>query len=260
MRAVPLRLPESLSGPVRRAVAWRGWVRLRIPLACACFVGGVIGLTLPAWSGWWTHYVQVRQTRVFQHELTSVAPAASSVGTPGSSATSSAMPSTPSSATSTGPAASSTSASAAVDVPVGDPLAELSIPAIGVDAMVLEGLTYDPSVWTPLLRQGPAHVAGSALPGQPGNVVIFGHLNIWGAVFMHLGDVKPGDDVTLRTTWGTFTYRVTGSTLISQYDTAAVAATHTGPATLQLVTCEGVLDQHRRVVEATLVPSAGQKA
>ncbi len=264
MRAAPLRLPEPLAGPLRRIAAWRGWPRLRLPIACVCFAGGLVGLTLPVWSGWWTGHVQAQKARAFHHELThatlavpasTVAPAASvtvpvAPSTPVASAASAALPAAPSSTAAAGPA----------DVPAGDPLAELRIPSIGVDTLVLEGLTYDPSVWSQLLREGPGHVQGTALPGQPGNAVIFGHLNIWGAVFMRLAELRPGAEATLTTTWGTFTYKVTGSELIGANETDAVAAHHTGPATLQLVTCDGLLEQSRRVVEAALVQGTGSKA
>lgn len=143
----------------------------------------------------------------------------------------------------------------AQDVSTGQALAEIEIPAIGLDSTVLEGLTYSPSVWNPLLRDGPAHLQGSALPGEPGNSVIFGHLNIWGAVFLHLNELRPGDPIDFVTLYGRFQYRVTGSEVIAPTDLAAVAVHHGGPATLQLITCTGLLDGHRLVVDASLVGS-----
>lgn len=260
MRAVPLRLPEPVAGPLRRVAAWHGWSRVRLPLACLCFAGGLVGLTLPTWSGWWTGYVQTQKAHAFHQELAhaastrTVAPPVSvtppaSLPPASAPAVSSATPATP----------SSTAAAVPTDVPAGDPLAELRIPSIGVDTLVLEGLTYDPAVWSQLLREGPAHVQGTALPGQPGNSVIFGHLNIWGAVFMRLAELKPGAPLTLTTSWGTYQYQVTGSQLVSAYQTDVVAPHHSGPQTLQLVTCDGLLEQSRRIVEATLVPSPGKQ-
>jgi LPXTG-site transpeptidase (sortase) family protein len=130
-------------------------------------------------------------------------------------------------------------------------MARMAIPAIGLDTYVLNGLTFQPAVWSALLRRGPAHLAGSALPGAPGNVVILGHVNIWGSVFLHLRELRPGDPITLQTAGGTFTYRVTGSLVVAPSDVAAIAP-HAGPATLELATCTGPFDTQRLIVVAAL--------
>jgi LPXTG-site transpeptidase (sortase) family protein len=223
---------------------WRGWSRLRLPLAGLCVAGGLASLGAPVWSGWWTARVQAGKGAAFQASLVSA-----------QAAEIRAAPAPPVTGASAPPAALGPSpAPGPRDVAPGDVLAELQIPAAQVDSFVLEGLTYEPAVWESLLRQGPAHVAGTALPGQPGNAVIFGHRDIWGAVFAHLDALRPGDPVTVVTAWGTFRYQVTGSRTILATDFGAVAPRHDGPATLQLVTCDGLWDQSRRVVEARLVP------
>lgn len=256
-------------GPVRsRRVDWRRW---RVPAAIVCICGGLAGLGMPVWSGWWYAHVQSQQRRTFQAQVRALGAgtggsAAASAGAAGSSGSSDAVsvPTLPALPPPPAPGASSLLPGAAalgaavpvrvaVDVGSGDPLAEVDIPAIGVDSTVLEGLTYDPSVWSALLRDGPAHVQGSPLPGQPGRMVIFGHLNIWGAVFLHLSQLRPGDQIDFVTAYGNFEYRVTGSQVIAPTDLAAVAPTHSGPATVDLVTCNGLFDQQRLVVEGTLV-------
>lgn len=222
----------------------RLWVRLRLPLVVACFVGGGILLSTPVWSAWWMHHVQAQQARVFAARLDAgagvaslILPTAVARGGPGTTRPLPVRAGTPQA----GP---------------GPALAELRVPAIGLDAYVLDGLTYAPAVWTRLLRDGPAHLAGSAVPGQPGNVVIFGHLNIWGSVFYRLHRLHPGNRVVLTDPSGRFTYTVTGSRLIAPTDVAAVAPHHSGPATLQLVTCGGAFDQKRLLVDATLTGTA----
>jgi len=252
----------GLAGVWRRLARWRGWQAIRLPLAAACVVGGGVALGLPLWSGWWTGHVQQQKAREFRAQLQAApaAPLASPDASPTGSFTALPPPPAPGASALTAQGAASAIAAggnaAAVDVASGQPLAFMDIPAIGVETTVLEGLTYAPAVWTDLLRDGPAHVQGSALPGQPGNMVVFGHLNIWGAVFMHLDQVAPGDLVQFQTTYGAFTYRLTGSQTIAQTDFAAVALRKGGPATLQLVTCEGALDQQRLLVQGTLVPPA----
>lgn len=240
--------PGSLGAGVLR---WKGWLRLRIPLAVACLCAGLAGVGMPVWSGWWYAHVQAVRAAAFRSELRARPSAlpqgsASGAGFPS-------LPPPPAPGASTLQGAVGASSVAPLDPSAGQPLAELEIPAIGLDSTVLEGLTYDPAVWNPLLRDGPAHVLGSALPGEPGNVVIFGHLNIWGAVFLHLDELRPGDAVDFVTPYGRFQYRVTGSRVIAPTDLAAVAARHGGPATVQLVTCNGLLDGQRLLVNATLV-------
>jgi len=222
------------------------WSAVRLPLAVACLLGGITGITLPVWSGWWTANVQAREAAAFAARMATlrVAPAVilPTAVLPG-----------------TAPVSAQPSAQPAPPAP-GGALAELLIPAIGVDTLVQEGLTYDADVWTRLLRDGPAHVAGSALPGQAGNVVIFGHLNIWGSVFFHLHQVTAGETIALIDPSGRFTYAVTGSRTIAATDLGAVAPRHTGPATLQLVTCEGAHEADRLVVEARLTAKAAPSA
>lgn len=230
--------------------------RVRLPLALCLVAGGLVAVGVPVWSGWWTRYVQHVKGQAFEAKLGH--PAAAVLGTP-ETATTAAKSAT--SATDVGGAVYGfggvglrAGAAQVVphDVATGSVLALLQIPAIGVDSFVVDGLTLNPNVWAPLLREGPAHLAGSALPGQPGNVVIFGHVNIWGSVFLNLHALKPGDQVILLTSWGRYVYQVTGSTEINPSDTQAVAP-RKGPPTVQLITCTGLLDNHRLVVTAKLV-------
>lgn len=133
-------------------------------------------------------------------------------------------------------------------------LARLVIPAIGVDSYVLQGLTWQGLGGAALLRRGPAHLQGSALPGQQGDVVILGHLNVWGSVFLHLRRLGPGDAVYLQAGGQTFEYRVTGQHVVAATDVSALAP-RAGGATLQLATCAGLWDGQRRIVDAALVPA-----
>jgi LPXTG-site transpeptidase (sortase) family protein len=75
-------------------------------------------------------------------------------------------------------------------------MADLSIPEVGIDQIVTEGTT--PSV----LANGPAFVPPLADSPQPPPVVIVGHRTVYGGAFRHLGDLRTGDPVTVRTTQG----------------------------------------------------------
>lgn len=77
-------------------------------------------------------------------------------------------------------------------VPLGTPLARLSIPAAGVrDDVVVQGVDEQ------RLEEGPGHYPGTPLPGQPGNVAIAGHRTTWLHPFYNLQAVRPGDPIVL---------------------------------------------------------------
>ena len=71
------------------------------------------------------------------------------------------------------------------------------IPAIGLDRYVVEGTDEND------LQMGPGHYAGTALPGQMGNVGIAGHRTTFGAPFFRLNELVPGDLIYLTDTSGT---------------------------------------------------------
>jgi sortase A len=87
-------------------------------------------------------------------------------------------------------------------VPEGEPTARIRIPAIGVDKIVVEGVTL------PDLKKGPGHYPDTPLPGQEGNAAIAGHRTTYGAPFHRLDELSAGDDITVQTVQGTFRYLV----------------------------------------------------
>ena len=89
---------------------------------------------------------------------------------------------------------------------VGEPLAVLHVPRLGEDyaRVVLEGTTEDQ------LAEGPGHYAGTALPGQPGNLALAGHRVGKGSPFLDADQLRPGDPVVVETADSWFVYRVLG--------------------------------------------------
>jgi LPXTG-site transpeptidase (sortase) family protein len=75
-------------------------------------------------------------------------------------------------------------------------LADLSIPEVGIDEIVTEGTT------SAALANGPAFVPPLTNSPQPPPVVIIGHRTAYGGAFRHLGDLRAGNQVTIRTTQG----------------------------------------------------------
>jgi sortase (surface protein transpeptidase) len=88
----------------------------------------------------------------------------------------------------------------------GDAFAVLYIPRLGPDyqRVVLEGTAEKE------LSQGPGHYAGTALPGQPGNVGLAGHRVGKGSPFLELDKLRPGDPIVVETVDSWFVYRVLG--------------------------------------------------
>ena len=79
----------------------------------------------------------------------------------------------------------------------------ISIPSIDCELPLLDGAGKVE------LRYGAGRLIGSAGPGEPGNLVIFGHrMRRYGSIFNRLGEVKPGDSIRISRDGETFTYIV----------------------------------------------------
>lgn len=86
----------------------------------------------------------------------------------------------------------------------GQPFAVLRIPAFGAQwrFAVVEGTTLAQ------LAEGPGHVPGTQLPGEPGNFAVAAHDITAGNAFLHLGRLRKGDGISVTTVNGTYQYRV----------------------------------------------------
>ena len=85
----------------------------------------------------------------------------------------------------------------------GDPVAVLSIPAIGISNMVIvEGTSPEN------LSLGPGHLRDTPLPGQAGVSAVFGRRATFGAPFGNLPLLKKGAVITTITSQGEARYQV----------------------------------------------------
>ncbi len=101
-------------------------------------------------------------------------------------------------------------------------------------------------VWT-IADDAANHVAQSALPGDAGNIIIYGHNTR--KIFGRLIEKKPGDYVSVTTADGKLhQYRIFQTFTVSPSRTDLLSPT-TGE-TLTLYTCTGFLDSKRFVVRA----------
>ncbi|WML46801.1 class D sortase [Neobacillus sp. PS3-34] len=108
----------------------------------------------------------------------------------------------------------------------GTKIGSLKFSSLGLNVPVVQGTHADE------LKKGAGHFAGSALPGQGGNVILSGHRD---TVFVKLKNLKKGDPVTFTTPYGDFVYETTGFKIVHSDDmTVAVPSDH---ETLTLTTC-----------------------
>jgi sortase A len=130
----------------------------------------------------------------------------------------------------------------------GQPVGIIDIPSIGVNQVVVEGVT------TADLRTGPGHYPGTPLPGESGNASIAGHRTTYAHPFYDLNAVAPGDRIVVTTAQGIFVYSADTLSTVSPTDVAVVAPT--SGAELTLTTCTPRYSASTRLVlHATLVQS-----
>jgi sortase A len=105
-------------------------------------------------------------------------------------------------------------------------IGRISVPRLGMSVIVIEGTSAG------VLRRAAGHIAGTALPGEPGNVAIAGHRD---TLFRPLRNIRENDAIRFTTLAGDYRYRVTSATIVSPTD---VAVLESGASEgLVLVTC-----------------------
>jgi sortase A len=85
----------------------------------------------------------------------------------------------------------------------------ISIPSLNLPSTIVQIYSSD-------LKSGPIHYFDTALPGQPGNGVVFGHSTLPQlyephsplSIFNHLPNIKPGDKILVTYDRITYTYVV----------------------------------------------------
>jgi LPXTG-site transpeptidase (sortase) family protein len=135
------------------------------------------------------------------------------------------------------------------------------IKEIGLDLPVSNPQTRDLEELDVVLKDGPARYVDSALLGESGNVLIFGHsshlpvvINQMYKAFNKIPDLEAGDSITVESGDKAFTYRVTS---VKQVDAeeGTIDLTRTGQK-LTIVTCDTLTGKSARyVLEAEFVGS-----
>lgn len=139
----------------------------------------------------------------------------------------------------------------------GAPVGFISIPTIGAEFYIVEGVELR---W---LQEGPGHFPQTPMPGQAGNAALAGHRTTYKAPFNRIDELAPGDQITVVTLQGTFTYEVlpqpsddgsppSGHYIVGPYATEILD--DKGDNRLTLMACHPKYSAAQRiVVEAKLV-------
>jgi LPXTG-site transpeptidase (sortase) family protein len=122
----------------------------------------------------------------------------------------------------------------------GEALGRMQIPVAGVDWIIVEGVSPED------LAEGPGHMPGTALPGQPGNAVISGHRTTHGAPFLNLDLLQPGDHIAVDTLIGMHIYEVVEVRVVAPTDMWVTE--QTAGAWLTLTTCNPKYHSTERLI------------
>ncbi len=148
-----------------------------------------------------------------------------------------------------------------VEDTVGVAPTRIRIAAIDLDLPVLNPETRDIAALDAVLKDGPARYVDSALLGEKGNVLIFGHSSHLPVVhnqmykaFNRIPDVKAGETVEVESEGKVFSYRVIGIKSVNAEE-GIIDLSREGNR-LTIVTCDTLTSKSARfVLEAELVGS-----
>ena len=90
----------------------------------------------------------------------------------------------------------------------GTQYATIQIPSINVDVPVYFGDTLE------ILKKGVGHSSGSYFPGEGGSIIYMGHNSK--NMFRRFSEVKKGDKITVKTSYGEFNYKIYDMQLIKE--------------------------------------------
>ena len=123
----------------------------------------------------------------------------------------------------------------------------IQIPAIGVDAPIVQGDGWEQ------LKKGVGQHIGTANPGEKGNVVLSAHNDIFGEIFRDLDRLKPGDEITVYTNQRAYTYVVSESQILEP--TQVEVMENTSQPTLTLISCYPYLVDDQRIAVTSRLQS-----
>jgi sortase A len=131
---------------------------------------------------------------------------------------------------------------AAVPIPTPAPehASRIQIPAIGVEAPIVQGTGEEQ------LKKGVGQYIGSANPGEKNNIVLTAHNDIFGEIFRDLDKLQPGDQVIVYTSQRSYTYFVTETQVVEPTQVEVMAPTDN--AIVTLISCYPYRIDNKRIV------------
>lgn len=102
---------------------------------------------------------------------------------------------------------------------LGEAFGTIEIPAIDLKGIIYEGTEK------PILKNGPGHIVGTAIPGRVGTCAISGHRTTYGAPFNKLDELFPGDKIIIETNYGEFTYILSELKIVEPTDVYILEST-----------------------------------
>ncbi|MEO6866868.1 MAG: class E sortase [Gaiellales bacterium] len=103
-------------------------------------------------------------------------------------------------------------AAALKSTPLGRSAGRISIPKIGVRKIIVHGARDED------LTKGPGLYKETRFPGSGSPIAIAGHRTTYGAPFLHVDQLKPGNSIIVSMPYGRFTYKVTRTEIIAPND------------------------------------------
>jgi sortase A len=116
----------------------------------------------------------------------------------------------------------------------------LQIPAIGVDHPIVQGDGWEQ------LKKGIGQHISSANPGEPGNLVLSAHNDIFGEIFRDLDKLSPGDEIIVFSLQRQYVYTVQ-DTLIVEPTRVDLLEPTTAP-TITLISCYPYMVDNQRII------------
>jgi sortase A len=127
-----------------------------------------------------------------------------------------------------------------IPTPAPDQAIRIQIPAIKIDAPVVQGDGWEQ------LKKGVGQNIGSTNPGQNGNIILSAHNDVYGELFRYLDKLAPGDQVVLYTQQRQYVYVVDRTAIVEP--TAVEVMASTGSPTVTLISCYPYLVDKQRIV------------
>ncbi len=127
-----------------------------------------------------------------------------------------------------------------IPTPAPDQAIRIQIPAIKIDAPVVQGDGFEQ------LKKGVGQNIGSVNPGQNGNIILSAHNDVYGELFRNLDRLAPGDQVILYTQQRQYVYVVDRTVIVEP--TAVEVMASTGGPTVTLISCYPYLVDKQRIV------------